>query len=80
MIVALILVILGIVLIASIPVLGWILGLVFILLGVVVAVLAMVGRGLGALAGFGTSKTCPECRSRIPIGAEVCRYCGFRYS
>jgi hypothetical protein len=79
MIIALLLVIVGIVLIASIPILGWILGLVFILLGIAVAVLAMVGRGVGALAGFGTSKTCPQCRSRIPAGADVCRYCGYRY-
>ena len=79
MIIAVLLIIVGIVLIASIPILGWILGLVFIVLGLAVAVLAMVGRGLGSLAGFGGSKTCPQCGSRIPAGANLCRYCGYRY-
>lgn len=24
-----------------------------------------------------TTKTCPDCRSDVPIEARVCRYCGF---
>jgi hypothetical protein len=53
MIIAALLVLLGILLIASNPLLGLIPGLVLIVIGVVIGVLAMLGRGLGAIIGLG---------------------------
>ncbi len=79
MLIALILIVLGIVLIASIPILGWIVGLILVLLGIGVAILAMLGRGIGAVVRAGTTKTCPDCKSQIPSDAKVCRHCGYRY-
>ena len=79
MLIALILIIVGIVLIVSNPLLGFIPGILLIVIGLVVGALAMLGRGVGALAGIGSTKTCPECRSKIPSAATVCRHCGYRY-
>ena len=79
MVAALILFLLGILLIFLIPVLGLIPGIVLIVLSVIVFVFALLGRGIGAIAGFGSTKTCPECRSKIPSAASVCRICGYRY-
>jgi ribosomal protein L40E len=42
-------------------------------------VIALLAKGVGAVAGIGSEKTCPECKSKIPADAAVCRYCGFRY-
>jgi hypothetical protein len=53
MIVAALLVLLGILLIASNPLLGLIPGLVLVALGIVIGVLAMLGRGLGTIIGLG---------------------------
>ena len=79
MIIALILFLLGIVFIATIPLVGWIPGLLLIIVAFVIFVFALLGRGVGAIAGIGSEKTCPECRSKIPADASVCRYCGYRY-
>jgi Uncharacterised protein family UPF0547 len=80
MILALILFLLGIVCIATIPLLGWIPGLLLIIVAFLVFVFALLGRGIGAIAGIGSEKVCPECRSKIPADATVCRYCGYRYT
>lgn len=79
MLIALLLILVGIVLIVSNPLLGFIPGILLIVVGLVVGALAMLGRGIGAVAGIGSTKTCPECRSKIPSAAVVCRQCGFRY-
>ena len=80
MVFALILILIGIVLIVSNPLLGFIPGLLLIVVGLVVGVLAALGRGIGAIAGIGSTKTCPDCRSKIPSAAVVCRHCGYRYT
>jgi Uncharacterised protein family UPF0547 len=79
MILALILFLLGIVFIATIPLIGWIPGLLLIIVAFLVFVFALLGRGIGAIAGVGSEKTCPDCRSKVPSDASVCRYCGYRY-
>ena len=78
MILAALLVLLGIIVITSNPILGFIPGILMIVIGIVVGVLAAAGRGIGALASIGSTKTCPDCRMRIPSDAVVCRFCGWR--
>jgi hypothetical protein len=79
MLIAVLLILIGIFVIISNPILGLIPGLLLIVVGIVVGVLALLGRGIGAIAGLGETKSCPDCRSRIPASATVCRHCGYRY-
>lgn len=79
MLIGLLLLLVGIVVIVANPLLGFIPGVLLIVIGIVVMVLGGVVRGIGAVAGIGATKTCPECRSRIASGAVVCRFCGYRY-
>jgi ribosomal protein L40E len=75
MIVGLVLFVVGILLIVSHPILGFIPGLLLIVIGIVAMVLGGFARGASALLRMGTTKTCPECKSAIPMSATVCRYC-----
>ncbi len=61
------------------PILGLIPGILLIILSVVVFVFALLGRGIGTIAGIGSTKTCPDCRSKIPSDASVCAHCGYRF-
>jgi hypothetical protein len=79
MVIALLLLLVGMVLIVSNPILGLIPGVILIVIALVVAVLAMLGKGVGAVASIGSTKTCPDCRSKIPSDAAVCRHCNYRY-
>lgn len=79
MLIALLLFLVGIVLIVSNPILGLVPGVFLIAIALVVGVLSLLGKGLGAIAGVGSTKTCPDCRSKIPSSATVCRYCNYRY-
>ena len=79
MLIGLVLFVLGIVLIVSHPLLGFIPGVLLILLGVVAVILGTMARGALAVWRIGTSKTCPECRSQSRTSAVVCRYCGHRF-
>lgn len=80
MLIALLLFLVGIMLIVSNPILGFIPGILLIVVAIVVGVFALLGRGIGAVASIGTSKVCPDCRSRVPSSASVCRHCGYRYA
>lgn len=79
MLIALLLLAVGVAFIVMNPILGLIPGLIFIAIAIVVFVLAGLGKGIGAIAGIGSTKSCPECRSKIPSEAVVCRYCNYRY-
>ena len=79
MIIGLLLLLLGLFLIVSHPILGFIPGVLLIVFGIVVMVLGGLGRGVGAVAGIGTRKTCPNCGSTIPRQARVCRHCGYGF-
>lgn len=79
MLIALLLFLVGIVLIISNPILGLIPGVLLVIIALVVGVLSLLGKGLGAIAAIGSTKTCPDCRSKIPSAAAVCRYCNYRY-
>ena len=68
----------GIFLIFVNPILGLIPGILLILLSIVVLVFALLGRGIGAIFGIGSTKSCPDCRSRS-LDASVCPHCGYRY-
>lgn len=80
MLIALLLFLVGLVIIFSNPILGLIPGLLLIVISIVVFVFALLGRSIGAVAGIGSTKTCPECRSKVPRGASVCRHCNHRFA
>lgn len=79
MVIGVVLLVIGLWLIVSHPILGFIPGLFLIVIGIVVLVLGGIARGTFALLRLGSSKTCPECRSAIPNAASVCRFCGHRF-
>ena len=76
--IGLILLLVGIALIVINPIVGFIPGVILIVIGLVILVLSMLAKGAGAVLGTGP-KTCPDCRSKIPRDASVCRHCGYRY-
>lgn len=78
MIIAALLILVGILIIVSNPLLGFIPGILMIVIGIVVGVVVGTGRGIASLASFGSTKTCPECGMRIPSEAVACRFCGRR--
>lgn len=80
LLVAVLLVLIGFTLIVSNPILGFIPGILMIVVGLVLGALGLVGRGIGAVAGIGSTKVCPDCNTRIPAAARVCRHCGYRYT
>lgn len=79
MLIALLFILGGIVLIVSNPIWGLIPSFLLIVIGLIVGVMAMLGRGASAITVTGPTKACRECRARIPAAATVCRHCGYRY-
>ena len=73
MLAALILFLIGNFLIFVNPILGLVPGILLILLSIVVFVFALLGRGIGAIPGIGSTKMCPDGRSKIPSDAAVGR-------
>jgi DUF2075 family protein len=73
MLIGLVLLLVGLILIVANPFLGLVPGLFLIVVGLVVMVLGGLARGVGIVAGIGSTKSCPDCRSKIPSGATVCR-------
>lgn len=79
MLIGLLLALVGLILIVMNPLIALIPGILLIAIGLLVMLLSALGRGVGALTSIGSTKTCPDCRSKIPAAANVCRYCGYRY-
>lgn len=79
MLIALVLFLIGILVILANPILGLIPGILLIVLAIVVGFFAVLGKGLTAVTGVGSTKECPECRSKVPSDAVVCRYCSYRF-
>ena len=61
------------------PILGFIPAVLLVLIGLIVIVLTVLTRGIAGLFTIGSTKVCPDCRSRIPAAASVCRHCGHRF-
>jgi ribosomal protein L40E len=76
--VGLVLFMIGIIVIVSNPFLGFIPGILLIVVGIVAMAIGGFGKGAMAMLRLGSTRTCPECRSSIPAMANVCRYCGHR--
>ncbi len=72
-------VLLGVIVFIANPILGFIPAVLLVLVGLVVIVFTVITRGIVGLFTLGSTKTCPECRSRIPSAATVCRHCGHRF-
>jgi hypothetical protein len=79
MLIAAIIFVVGMFLIVSNPIIGLIPGLFLIVISIIWFVFAVFFKGIGAVAGIGSTKQCPECRSQIPSDATVCRHCNYRY-
>ena len=77
--IGLVLLLVGIVLIVINPIVGLIPGVILVVIGLVILVLSTFAKGAGAVLSIGSTKTCPDCRSKIPSAASVCRHCGYRY-
>ena len=79
MVIGLLLFLVGLILIVVNPIVGLIPGVLLMVIGLLGLVLGGLGRGLGAVLSIGSTKTCPDCRTKIPADARVCRHCGYRY-
>jgi ribosomal protein L40E len=79
LLIGLLLLLVGIIVFVVNPIVGIIPGAVLVLVGLFVMVMSGLAKGADALLSIGSTKTCPECRSKIPSDAVVCRYCNFRY-
>ena len=79
MLIGAVLLVLGIALIIAHPLLGLIPGLLLIAFGIVALVLGGIWRGGIAALRFGTSKTCPQCHSSVPLDAAFCSTCGHQF-
>jgi len=80
MMVGLVLLLVGIALVVVNPILGLIPGVILAVIGLVILALSTVAKGAGAVLRIGSTKTCPDCRSKIPNAANVCMHCGYRFS
>jgi ribosomal protein L40E len=79
MMVGLVLILVGIALVVVNPIIGLIPGVILAVVGLVILVLSTVAKGAGAVLSIASTKTCPDCRSKIPSAANVCRHCGYRF-
>ena len=69
----------GVVMILINPLFGLVPGAFLIAVSLVLGLIGVLAKGVGAVAGIGSEKTCPECKSKIPSDAVVCGVCGYRY-
>ncbi len=74
------LILVGIVILVTNPSWGLIPSFLLIVIGLVFGIMALLGKGVAPRgSGMGPTKACPQCRSRNPMDAAVCRTCGHRY-
>jgi ribosomal protein L40E len=79
MLLGLVLVLVGIIVFVLNPLFGLVPAVILIAIGLLAMVLGGLARGASAVLRVGSMKTCPDCHSKIPSAANVCRYCGYRY-
>jgi hypothetical protein len=74
MLIGCLLVVFGLLLFLVNPLLGIIPRVLLIAAGVAFMLFGGIFRGVSAVTGGG-NKTCPQCKSKVPRSATVCRYC-----
>ena len=78
-IIGLVVIIVGVLLIISIPLLGWFFGGMLVFIGISLMTLSWL-RGMMKKVVPKSIQTCPACKAPIPGDASVCMYCGHRFA
>lgn len=79
MLIAVLFMVAGLVVMVWNPVWGLVPSFLLLVVGVMIAIVSMLGGRSRAFVEVGSTKSCPECRSRIPPAATACARCGHRY-
>ena len=78
--IAVLMIIAGVVLMVWNPIWGLVPSFLLLALGVMVAIVSLLGGRSSAFVEVGSTKACPACRARIAPAAIACAQCGHQFA